>query len=215
MRRSSSGFSVVEGLLLFVVLGVFMTASSYVYKRIQSADGIYKSSANAGAILKTPTKKNISTKVIKIPEFGIEFTAPTTLRNLTYRVIMVDYSEQGSTLLGTSPTAYLSTKELDKAEQGVCDIGSASINSIAPLGYLARVTGQYSSDVTPPPGAVVRYPSNNTANPTGLLMKQFPEFYIAYRPATTGCFNQAGNNETAASLSGQLSASLKTATLSN
>ncbi|MDB5160883.1 MAG: hypothetical protein JWO96_263 [Candidatus Saccharibacteria bacterium] len=203
----------VESIIVVAVIGAICGAGWFVYDHRKTADSIYKGSPNPGAVLATPNNKNVTAKKTKISEFGIQFTAPVTLKDLTYKILTVDYSGSGINTLGAYPTAFFSTKELDSAEGGMCSIKSASSNSVAPLGYLTRATGQYSTDTAPTNGSIVTYPANpDRSNPTGTLIKQFPEFYLAYRTAGQGCFNLSANNEKALNLGGQLSAALKTAT---
>lgn len=214
LMTNQRGFSLAETTIIVFILGLISFSGWYVYRHGKSGDAIYKNGSNPGALVTAPNQSNTTTKVIKLSEFDVKFTVPITLKNLTYKVVDIDYSGGGINSLGTYPTAFFSTKELDSAENGMCSLKSASASSTPPLGYLTRATGQYSSDVANPNSPIVKYPAD-TSNPTGDLIKQFADFYIAYRPATSGCFNLAADNDKAAELSGQLSAALKTASLIN
>jgi hypothetical protein len=213
MKDDQKGFGAVEGTIILFVVGLISFSGWYVYHHRKTGDAIYRSAANAGAVVTAPTKSNTTTKEVKISEFGVKLTVPVTLKSLIYKIMTVDYSGSGINTLGSYPTAFFSTKELDSAENGSCSLKSATERSIAPLGYLTRATGQYSTDVSPPPGAIVKYPADSASNPTGTLIKQFPDFYLAFRSPDHGCFDHSANNDNASELSGQLSAALKSVTL--
>jgi hypothetical protein len=214
LMKRQAGFGLSGTAILLLVVGLIGFTGWYVYRHGKTGDAIYKNGSNPGALVTAPNGKNTTTKEVKLSEFGIKFTVPVTLKNVTYKVVDIDYSGGGINTLGTYPTALFSTKELDSAEGGVCSLKSATASSTPPLGYLARATGQYSSDVSNPNSGVVKYPAD-TSNPTGSLVKQFSEFYLAYRSPSSGCYNLSSDNDKAAQLSGQLSAALKSAQLIN
>jgi hypothetical protein len=103
-------------------------------------------------------------KVIRIPEFGVQFTLPAgTLTDFKYVVSNVNY-EDNHNGLGIEPTAYLGTRQLDALGAAATGVGA----NAPPLGFLTKTPG--------------KYPAHSTAdNSTGALVKQFPTFYISLR----------------------------------
>lgn len=198
MKNNHKGFGIVEGLLILVILGIIGFTGWYVLHSKDSANSTYSNVADTINTKQTTNTQSSTTDVIKISELGIEFTIPTTLKDLSYKVINVDYSSPGNNDLGTYPTAYLSTKALNTTEGGKCDITSASVTkgTVPPLGFLTKTTGQY--------------PTAPTAdNSTGTLVKQFSTYYIAYRSAGMSCFSETSNIDTVTTLNGQLAVALK------
>jgi type II secretory pathway pseudopilin PulG len=189
MRLKQKGFAIIELLAILIVLGILVFAGRYIYQNRKTGDKVYKSQPNSGAVLETPNGKNVTVKKITIKELGIAFNVPVTLKNLTYKVFNND---------DMSLTAYLSTKELDSAESGICNISNAVKGNTAPLGYITKTPGQYPGDIN----AVVQ---------NGNFAKQFSSFYVTYAHSQS-CFNMSSNNENAVNLSGQLSAALKSMT---
>jgi type II secretory pathway pseudopilin PulG len=127
---------------------------------------------------------------VTIKELTLQLTLPGSLKDLTYKVLDVNYKKPNNTL-GTYSTAFLSTTALDKLESGKCASTGFKADSNPPLGFLTKTTGQY--------------PKAPTAdNSTGTLIKQFTDYYVAYRTSATGCFADAKNNDTAKKLSDQL-----------
>ena len=186
MPNKQTGFSIVELMLGVVALALLVGSGWYLYDHRKTGDTVYKSAPNTGALLTTPNQNNVTTKKIKMTELGVQFNVPVTLKNLTYKVFNND---------DMSLTAYLSTKELDTAENGLCDVSNATIGNTAPLGYLTKTPGQYPGDI-------------NAINQSGNFAKQFSSFYIVYSHSAS-CFNLSSNNDNATNLSGQLSAALR------
>jgi hypothetical protein len=201
MKKNQNGFGVVEGLLTLVIIGILSGVGWYVWRTKNNADSIYKNASNTAEITKTNTSKN-EQRVIKIPELDIEFTVPSSLKNLQWVVVNLDYSDPGNNNLGTYPTAYLGNKDLTDRNKG-CEV-TGKLGSVPPLGFLTKTPGQY--------------PANPTAdNTTGSLVKQFSDFYIGDRGnGGLSCFgDETGvtlNNDTKllATQMNDLGSSLKT-----
>ena len=136
---------------------------------------------------KTPPAKQAN--IVKIPELGVQFTVPDGLKDMAYKVS------------GNDLTAYLSTKALNTAEGGKCDITTASAakGSVPPLGFLVKTTGQYPASPT-------------SENASGTLVKQFSTYYIAHRSAGMSCFSETATIETVTGLNAQLTTALKSIT---
>lgn len=102
---------------------------------------------------------------ITLKELGIRFTGPSTLGDLTY------VYEKNDDYNGMSVTlARLSSKSLTDFDAGCSAEGKAP-----PLGYIAKVPGQFPAEPT-------------ADNAVGLLIKQFPTYYIgAYLNAQSAC----------------------------
>jgi len=131
---------------------------------------------------------------VAIKELGLQLTVSSDLKDLTYKVISVNYKKPTNNL-GTYPTAFLSTKALDGLESGKCAATNFKTDSVPPLGYLTKTTGTY--------------PASPTAdNSTGTLVKQFSGYYIAWRAPASDCFATVKNNDTAKALRNELSAEL-------
>ena len=75
IRNDSLGFSAIESLLLAVAVAIIGLTGWYVVHSKQLAD---KSLQSTASTIKFPT-----TKVVKIPELGIQLTVPLVLSDLT------------------------------------------------------------------------------------------------------------------------------------
>lgn len=172
-REISAGFTLIEGLLILVIVGLLGGTGWYVWNTHNKTANNSKNQNSIAA----------SQNLIKIPELGVQFQAPSNLVNLIYVPSKYD----------TGSSVLLSTKELDAAENGKCTL---KIPDIAPpLGYLNKTSGQYPKDPTPD-------------NSSGDLIKQFSNYYISYRAGSMGCLAEPANYEKAANLRQQLRATL-------
>jgi CRISPR/Cas system CMR-associated protein Cmr5 small subunit len=175
------GFGAVQGILFLVVVGVIASVAWLTYSRYQTAHQA-KSTSNAASLTSanTPTAKTpmhtqqpaavANQNVEKIPELGIQITVPDDIMDLKYQV------HTGTVANGIQATfAFFSTAAL-------ANLDAACSPSSAPLGSLERVNGQY--------------PSNDqlAGAKYGLLVKQFPTFYIAAGLPQAECSTNASVN---------------------
>ncbi len=184
MGKKAYGFSAIHAALAIVIVGIIAAVAW----SVSANNSPKKSAVNTSQNPSTANQQKAN--VIKISELGIQFEAPESLKNLTYKVFQTNYQR-----IGLAPTAALSTKEIDDLESGRCSSGHFTESSVAPLGFLVKTSGTYPQNAT-------------DENSTGVLVKQFDKFYIAYRSAGTPCFSESANNEKAVSLSSDLSTAL-------
>lgn len=175
-KLNNKGFGFLGVLLVIIVLAAAGGVGVYVYHKNHKA----KTSSNtssSGAAGNATTPGSSKTTLVKIPELGIQLTVPSSLKDFSYVAANVDYSDPGNNDLGTYPTAYMGTKQLES--QG-CN-ATGKIGNAPPLGFLTKTTGQYPTNPT----------SDNT---TGTLVKQFSTFYISYR-SSMACSQNATTNQ--------------------
>ncbi|HTE21798.1 MAG TPA: hypothetical protein VK674_02045 [Candidatus Limnocylindria bacterium] len=194
LHKNELGFGAAGLLLILIVVGLVGTTGWLVYNNNRKET---PAPAVTPPVTESPTETPpvAQANVTKIPELGIEFTVPDQLKEMAYKATTTDY---GPGHLSDNPMVYLSTKALNSAEGGKCDISAASgeKGSVPPLGFLSKTMGQY--------------PAAPTAdNSSGDLVKQFPTYYIAYRSAGMSCFSEAATIEKVAGLNSQLGAALK------
>jgi Tfp pilus assembly major pilin PilA len=197
LRNDETGFSAVEVILVLVIVALIGAVGFLVYKNhTKATTPVAKTSTNSTAT-KTATKPTTTTPqatIVKLPELGVQFTLPTgTLTDFKYVAANVDYSDPGNNTLGTYPTAYLGTTQLDTLGCPATGV----IGNAPPLGFLTKTTGQY--------------PTSPTAdNTTGTLLKQYPDYYISYRSRGFACFDDTAKNQIVTTDNQQLQTALKT-----
>ncbi len=122
----------------------------------------------------TATGSSTTLTVFKVPELGISLALPANLADITY------------VATSTKTTVNLSSQNLAAA-----DPACTASATVAPLGSLTKVTGQFPTT-----------PSTTTS-----LVKQYPTYYIAYIKAAADCSKVAQVNTLASSLVTSLKAS--------
>jgi Tfp pilus assembly protein PilE len=89
MFKNQKGFSVVEGLLVFVIIGIIGGVGYYVYQSQQetkkSQDNSNKSSLEIDAEKKEDTTP-VAKKYFEIKELGVKFEQPDSLKDLYYHI---------------------------------------------------------------------------------------------------------------------------------
>jgi len=183
------GFGSAQGVAFLVVVGVIASAAWLAYGHYQKTH-MAKQANNAAVTTPTNTSTVESPvpvqqaaaatnqNVVKIPELGIQITVPDNIKDLTYQV-------HTGTVNGKQATfAFFSTAALAHLDAGCSP-------SIAPLGSLER--GDF------------QYPTNDPyAAPTyGVLVKQFPTFYISAGFPQAACSTHASANAAAIKFKGE------------
>jgi hypothetical protein len=180
-NKNQSGFSVIETALILVILGMIGFVGWYVMNAQKKTDKDLSVTNTTSIAPKRKTSNNSpdAPRVVKLSELGVEFTLPANaLMDFKYVANNVDYSDSGNNALGTYPTAYLGTAQLDALGCPATGV----IGNAPPLGFLTKTAGQY--------------PSSPTAdNTTGTLVKQYSNFYISYRSRGFACFDDASKNQ--------------------
>ena len=118
--------------------------------------------------------------VIKIPEMGISFVVPNSLKDLTYTYSSANQPTKvgGSNIIVA--TASFSTKTLTGSYPD-CSSGGGT----PPLGVVTKITGTYSDGVLGP-----------TWSGGGAAI-QFSDSFLTFAHAQAACFfNTAGNDQT-------------------
>lgn len=100
----------------------------------------------------------------QIKELGIDIELPAALRD---DIVLHSTTQAGNTFVA------FSTRSIT-AQYPQCGASSGD----APLGVLVRTVGQYPANA-------------NVGNATGNLVKQFPDYYIAYRDPSQPCTQEA------------------------
>lgn len=173
MKNNQSGFSVIEGLLIFVIIGIVGFTGWFIWHSKQSTDktldkgnqstfvGTAKKSVASNDTAKTT---NDNQNIIKFAEIGIQITVPDSIKDLTYT------TEKQTDQTG-KPVTYirLSTKTLTAKDADCDSTGSA-------LGVIGRGQGSYID-------------ANTEANIGyyGMLQKQFDSFFIDYESSHAAC----------------------------
>lgn len=197
MKANQKGFSAVEVILLVVIVALIGTVGFMVYKNYNksttSKSNAKTSNTDQSQLSTKSTDNTLKGKVIKMSELGVQFTlSANMLTDFKYVAANVDYSDPGNNNLGTYPTAYLGTKQLDSLGCPATGV----IGNAPPLGFLTKTTGQY--------------PVNPTAdNTTGTLIKQYPDSYISYRSRGFACFDDDAKNQIVTTDNQQLQNALK------
>lgn len=111
------------------------------------------------------TQSSQETFVLSIKELDVSLTLPNTLDDITYVAAAPAQTEDGKTITRVG----FSTKRITSLDP------RCSANEGAPLGDLTRVAGQYPTNA-------------NAGNSGGLLVKQFPDFYIGTHSLQAQCF---------------------------
>ena len=193
VKKSKIWTIVLILLILLVFIGSIYGVYAYQQKKIDSLTGlVVDANSNIASLNKKlssqPTKKvvvgNISgttanTTVFKISELGVAFVVPNSLSDLNY------------IMTSTGSTANLSSQNL-----GTLDAACKATATIAPLGAITKVTGQF--------------PSTST---TSTLIKQYPTYYIAYIKPVGNCSTVTQINTFVTALQAELKTVTTTITL--
>ena len=179
IKNNESGFSAVEIVMVIVIVGLIGAVGYLVYKNQHKTTKtvvvtkVVKAPTSTSTSTQTSINNN-STTIIKVPELGIEFSAPNSIKDLVYSY------RDGTTESGSSmKIADFSTSSLIAVDSDcIASNGTA-------LGGLFVLNGKFSSYGPSDTGGLV-------------LIKQFPTFSVSYGHGQTSCFAQtSGINATA------------------
>ena len=179
IKNNESGFSAVEIIMVMVIVGLIGAVGYLVYKNQHKTTKtvvvtkVVKAPASSPPSTQTSTNNNSMT-IIKVPELGIEFSAPNSIKDLVYSY------RDGTTESGSSmKIADFSTSSLIAVDSDcIASNGTA-------LGGLFVLNGQFSSHSPSDIGGLV-------------LIKQFPAFSVSYGHGQTSCSAQTGGINTSA-----------------
>lgn len=185
ITKDEQGLGVVEMMLVFVVTALIVVVGWFLYnddhrKLLSSTISTSKTSAT-------------SMSVFKIPQLGVEFTVPSTIKDAVYTV---DPSRTLSTGQKVQSVT-LSTETLTRLDADCSDTGSAP-----PLGTISKTTGKYASDSD--------IALNNVS---GALIKQYPTYYISYNSPQATCSSNMSIGTKALAETNLFGPSLKTVQL--
>ncbi|SRR6266566_2909770 len=172
------GFGAIRGVAFLVVAGVIASVAWLAYSHNQKAHQVMQTSSAASltpattSTAKTPVLAQQAAAVAnqnveKIPELGIQITVPDDIKDLKYQVSTVTLKNGSQATL-----AFISTAALTALDSN-CGTGFGA------LGSLERANGQY--------------PSNDqlAGFKYGVLVKQFPTFYISAGFPNAACSKKA------------------------
>jgi len=179
MPKNEQGLGAVEVMLVGVVTAMIIVVGWLIYN-----DNHKKPTAS------TTTALTQSTSLFKIPQLGIEFTVPSSLKDIVYVVNPSRTLSTGQKVQSVT----LSTESITKLNVSCSDTGNSP-----PLGTVSKTTG--------------RYPTNPDAtlnNASGGLVKQFPSYYIAWNSPQAACSSIMSVNTKALAQTNLFGPSLKT-----
>ena len=177
MKKNEHGFGVVEILLIVVIVGILGFVGWYVWnsqkKTNTTLDNTSKSQSEPQKVTKKTTTvtatPTTTANTVKIPELGIQFTAPSDIKDITYVI------EKQTDPSGKEVTyARLTSKTLTDVSPS-CDAKSSSI------GVIAKGLGTKPVEAEAP----TYY---------GALMKQFDGFFITYEKSHAACSSATGGS---------------------
>lgn len=145
----------------------------------------------------TPSKNNSADdeNIVKLPNMGIQFYVPDTLKSLEY--VESTASSDPSIKTGFGSEAYpLASIVLPSLDTPDCKLPEKAGGY---LGVVWKVTGQYPKDA-------------NVLNSAGVLVKQFNSYYIGYRVPIVDCSSDKTQQSKIESYQDQLKTALMTAT---
>lgn len=165
LKFNQNGFSVVEGLLLFVIVTIIGVIGYFVYNAKQNADttlgNAAKSSQGQPLSARTKAKNAQSNKVsaFKFNELGVQFTLPDSLKGLSYNIEKLP-NEQGV----KEDVLYLDDSALATVmNKCVASVGGTNTSQTVNFAAISRTEGKYDAKVE--------------QGESGLLM-QFDGFHI-------------------------------------
>lgn len=170
MRRNQNGFSVVEGLLIFIIIAIIAGVGWYVRDSNKKTNDILNSADKSSSPVARSTinKKETKTEAqyLVVKEWGIKMPLSSPITDAYY---VVSTSSQTN---GHPNTMWLGLKSLD--DKG-CAAASANTGGAYPLGALIKV-----SPDEPDPVSGTPY---KQLNPDGVTLGSY---YYAYHSGIKG-----------------------------
>jgi len=182
LHKNFDGFGTVETILIVVIVIAVGLVGWYVYKSLKNTNNTYNAAtsintSNSPKFVKLTKKSSSlttsntsSTATIKIAALGIQFSAPSSINDLTFTTP----STSGNEVRVGISTA--SIANLDAA----CSATAPNVTGLtgSALGTIIKGTG------TSP------YPAPGDPN---VLIKQLPSIYVAYEPPQMGYCSTDGS----------------------
>ncbi len=160
-------------------------------KKSAKSDNPVIAEPNTPAVVSGSEKKN----VIILPKMNIQFNVPDSLKSLSYVESMSAADPSVKTGFGSDeyPLASIVLPSLETPE---CKLPE---NAGGYLGVAWKVSGQYPSEA-------------NASNSAGVLVKQFPRYYIGYKVPSMDCANDTTQQAKISSIQKELETALRSAT---
>jgi hypothetical protein len=159
ITKDEQGLGVIEMMLVFVITALIVVVGWYLYN-----DDHRKPLSSTISTAKTSTS---SMSVFKIPQLGVEFTVPSTIKDVVYTVDPSRMLSTGQKVQSVS----LSTETLTRLDADCSDTGATP-----PLGTISKTAGKYPTN-----------PDVALNNASGALVKQYSTFYIAWNSPQANC----------------------------
>lgn len=159
--RKSFGFTAVEGLLILVIVGILGFTGWYVWNSKQNTDKTNTAAtqaSNQATAVKTP-----AINIVKIPELGVQFNVPDSIKDLTYSYRTSQTSDGKKMLIVDFSTTKLTTLDAECAA-----------NKTMALGAMAKVDGNYPTE-------------DSQKAEVGSLAKQFNTYYVSFSRPQAYC----------------------------
>ncbi len=135
MNENQKGFSVVEGLLILIIVGLIGCVGWYVWHAKNNADANLNSAASSNTVIPPTqqTKPKDTAQYLEIKEWGVKFKIPSNLTSIEYKI-----NEQNNlAFLGSPQLASIApTCTLDNIALGTLerDSGSSSADDAKHIG---------------------------------------------------------------------------------
>jgi hypothetical protein len=158
MKSGQKGFTVVETLLVLILISIIGFTGYYVWHTQNNSNSSYNNADRSNS--NTPTSTNSVNKFV-FKELGVEFDPPSSLKGLSYIVF--------------DDNIYITDSAFKDALNKCSDANTASGDALgASYTAISKKEGKYPADPNP--------------IEDGILLKQFPAFYIDYGiPNGNGC----------------------------
>jgi hypothetical protein len=173
-NQNGSALAVITIVLVVIILGTLGFVLWQNFLKTKPADSKTAQQTSNTSHMSKPIEN-----VVKIPEMGISFVVPDSLKDITYT-----YSSTNQPTKVGEPniivgTASFSTKTLTNSYPDC-----SSDSTAPPLGGVTKITGTYGDGVLGPTWS------------GGGVVKQFSDSFLTFAHAQAACFfNTAGNDQ--------------------
>jgi type II secretory pathway pseudopilin PulG len=132
MRNKQKGFSLVEGLLIFVIVGVLVGTGWYVWQSNKKTDKTLNDTGNSHVVpSKKVAEKKVETKYLVIKEWGVQLPLSNSISDAYYVISSGSHNTDGQ-----PNTMWLGLKSLD--DKG-CIAAQANSGGSYPIGAILKV----------------------------------------------------------------------------
>lgn len=132
--KTSKGFTLIEGLLILVIVGLIGGTGWYVWSSHNKTNSILSSADQVNNSVAIFNKKASGNVTLKIPELKIQFSVPSTLKDFTYK----------NAPPRNAVVEAMSTSEFDALPDNMCV--SSDPKFVYTLGLLREGNGIYKAD---------------------------------------------------------------------